>query len=351
MSHKPARHCRDRSHRRCFTLVELIVAGVLTTFILGTISVSLTNLARAKTSSRQRLEAYLRADTALNMIRRDVVSIIRSDDLFWTRFMLIDNAIDTPAGRMDRDEILIFNNRLKPVRQTEYNGEGMEYETQYRIQEDELAPNLWRRRDPLPDEYPLGGGVATPVTDGMLGLKIEAYDGYQWFDQWDSDFEGLPLAVRITVTTSGDYGYKDIYDAPQATLRTVVSLDRILLPKENLMALLEIEEAEADEQAEGAATEGAPPSLDDLGIPGLRPGGNIDLNGLLPRGSDQIIVVDGRTIVIDGENRRIDEVETDSRGRRIRRDNETQPNIIRPRSTTSSSSNPIIRPGGGGNNP
>ena len=349
MSHKQARPYRFRSHRRGFTLVELIVAGVLTTFILGAISVSLTNLARAKSSSRQRLEAYLRADTALNMIRRDVVSIIRADDLFWTRFMLLDKAADTPAGRMDRYEILIFNNRLKPVRRTEFNGEGMEYETQYRIQEDELAPTLWRRRDPLPDEYPLGGGIATPVTDGMLGLKIEAYDGYQWFDQWDSDLEGLPLAVRITVTTSGDYGYEDIYDAPQATLRTIVSLDRILLPKENLMALLEIEEGEEAGQ-EGDDPADAP-SLDDLGIPGLRPGGSFDLGGLLPGGPGISIPGDARTIVIDGEGRRLDEEGT--RGRRLGapRGDRTQPNIIRPGASTGSSGNSTPRPGNRGNNP
>lgn len=348
MSHKQTRPCRFRSHRRGFTLVELIVAGVLTTFILGAISVSLTNLARAKSSSRQRLEAYLRADTALNMIRRDVVSIIRTDDLFWTRFVLLDKAVDTPAGRMDRDEILIFNNRLKPVRQTEFNGEGMEYETQYRIQEDELAPTLWRRRDPMPDEYPLGGGVATPVTDGMLGLKIEAYDGFQWFDQWDSDLEGLPLAVRITVTASGDYGYEDIYDAPQATLRTVVSLDRILLPKENLMALLEIEEGEEEGQ-EGDDPDG-PPSLDDLGIPGLRPGGSFDLGGLLPGGLGIPIPGDARTIIIDGENRGLEE--EGALLRRIApRGDRTQPNIIRPGASTGSTGNSPPRRGNGGNNP
>lgn len=346
MNHKRTRQPPVRHHRRCFTLVELIVAGVLTSFVLGSISVSLTNLVRAKTSSRQRLEAYLRADSALSMIRRDVVSIIRSDDLFWTRLLLIDGAKETPGGRMDRDEILIFNNRLKPVRQTEFNGEGMEYETQYRIQEDDLAPNLWSRRDPMPDEYPLGGGVATPVTNGMLGLKLEAYDGYQWHDQWDSDLEGLPLAIRITVTTSGDYIYEDVYDAPRATLRTVVSIDRILLPKENLMALLEAEEAEADELAEGVNPAGDAPTLDDLGIPGFGPGGRIDMEGLMRDGAAFNVPGSGRTIFLPEETRRIlgeDELRRQNRTR----DDRTQPTIIRGGSTTSSSSNPTRGNGGG----
>jgi len=43
-------------------------------------------------------------------MRRDVASIIRHDDLFFTRFLLIDGQQDSTAGRFDRDEILVFAN-------------------------------------------------------------------------------------------------------------------------------------------------------------------------------------------------------------------------------------------------
>lgn len=264
--------------RRSFTLVELIVAGVITAFVLGTVSASLSNLARAKSSSRQRLEAYLRADSALERIRRDVVSIVRHDDLFFTRFVLLDQAYDTPAGRMDRDEMLLFSNRLRQLRSLNYNGEGTEYETQYRVMEDDYGnPTLWQRRDPFPDEYPRGGGLATPVTDSVVGLSIEAYDGFQWQSEWDSDFDGLPHAVRIIVTASGEDGDEDVYEAPFAILRTVVSVDRILLPRENLAALYALEHGEEESEDEAANT---PTSLDDLGIPAdaLPDGVNIDID-------------------------------------------------------------------------
>lgn len=279
-NHDHCRHSRRRL-RRSFTLAELILAGIITSFILGAVATSLSNLSRAKLSSRQRLEAYLRADSALEMIRRDIASIIRHDDLFFTRFLLIDGTYDTIAGRQDRDELLIFSNRLLQVRDIEYNGEGSENEIQYRVQEGAYTPILWQRRDPFPDKYPYGGGLATPMVDSIVSLQIEAYDGFQWRDEWDSDYEGLPHAVRITVTASGENGMIDVYEAPFATLRTIVSIDRILLPRENLAVLYEMEIAEKEEEfgALGTGSQSQPGSIDDLGIDPaqLPPGIDMDM--------------------------------------------------------------------------
>ena len=330
-NHKSSHH----QPRRSFTLIELIIAGVLTAFVLGGITTSISSLSKAKATSRQRLEAHLRADGALSAIRREVVSIIRNDDLFWTRFVLIDNVIDTPRGTMDRDELLIFNNRLKPVRSLEYNGEGTEYETQFRIQDDDIGPTLWRRRDPLPDKYPMGGGIAIPVTESLVGLKIEGYDGFEWHDEWDSDYEGLPLAVRITVTASGDYGLTDVYDAPLVTLRTIVSIDRILLPRQNLVALMQIAEEEAG-VGDGPSVD-APdgsPGLDDLDISGLMRDAGIDPSqfgtlDLTPYSDDGLEVISGPIGTIGNNGIRVRDPRGE--GRDI-----TRPRIVRPGTSTGS---------------
>ncbi|MBT8483983.1 MAG: prepilin-type N-terminal cleavage/methylation domain-containing protein, partial [Phycisphaerae bacterium] len=192
---------------RGFTLVEVMVAALITILVLGSISLSLARIGRAKSTSKERLDTYLRADAALAALRREVVSVMRADDLFVTRFLLYDDAISTPLGDMDRDELLVFNTRLRPVRNTDnFSGEGIEYETQVRVEEDDAGSVLWQRRDRVPDEYPLGGGKATPLVDGIVGLMIEAYDGRQWSGRWDSDEQGLPHAVRIMVTASGHRG-------------------------------------------------------------------------------------------------------------------------------------------------
>lgn len=246
-----------RRGRRGFTLVELLVAGVITAFVLGSVSMSISQLGRAKNTSKLRFDAHIRADSALNSLRKDMASILRSDDLFYSRFLLINDNIRAGSEYFDRDEVVIFNTRVRPLRNIEFSGEGFEYETQYRIEEDDFGPVLWVRHDAMPDEYPEGGGMATPAVEGIIGLSIQAYDGQAWYDEWDSDLDGLPVAVRLVVVSSGHRGEDDVYDAPRAVLRTVVSIDRVLVPKD-LLKVPDEEEAGDDQTAEEA--------LDEMGI-------------------------------------------------------------------------------------
>lgn len=277
------------STRRAFTLIELLVAGMITAFLVGAVSMSLSQLSNAKSGSKRRLEAYLRADAALSALRQDVATVLRRSDLFFTRLTITDSFVNTPLGQMDRDELLVFNMQLRPTRDIDYIGEGLEFETQYRIEEDDFGPVLWRRRDAVPDEYELGGGVAVPLAAGVVAVSLEAYDGQLWYQDWDSDYDGIPLAVRVTVTASGHRDNEDPLDAPLATLRTVVPLDRVPLPSD----LVEPEEElPADEQAapEGDdATKGdlmdesgGVPSVPGFGSPG---GGPSDGGGRGRRGA------------------------------------------------------------------
>jgi hypothetical protein len=213
------------------------------------VSLCLAQLSDAKTSSRMSLEAHLRADAALSALQRSIVSILR-------------DSTNTPLGHMDQDEILIFNTQLRAIRDLDFMGDGMEFETHFRIETDALGPALWQRRDAVPDEYPRGGGVATPLAAGVLSLSIEAYDGDLWYDDWDSDYDGLPLAVRVTVVASGHRDEHDVYDAALATVRTVIAIDRVLPP---------FEEAEPDLPTEDDLPE--TPGEDPEGLGGTGTGG------------------------------------------------------------------------------
>lgn len=244
---------RHHGARRGFTLVEVVLAAVITAFVLGSLTVSLGSLSRAKDSSKTRLDAHLRADAALNMMRRDVASVVRHEDLFWVKLVIRSSSVPSPLGDLDRDEIMVFNTRLRLMQDIDFNGEGMQYETQYRIAEHEGAPMLWQRRDPVPDQYPLAGGIATPMVEGLLALRIEAYDGYQWFRTWDSDDHGLPLAIRITLMASGHRNGEDLYTAPTAILRTVVPIDRVLPPADNFRPDEDEEEEELEDVSDPEA--------------------------------------------------------------------------------------------------
>ena len=269
-------------HRRGFTLIELIVAGVIAAFVMGSVAMSLGQLGRAKNTSKLRFDAYIRADSALNAVRRDIVSVLRRDDLFFTRFLLTNDSDSIRAGDeyFERDGVLVFNTRLRAVRDIDFNGEGFEYETQYRIADDEGGPVLWVRHDAVPEEYPQGGGMVSPAVEGILSLKFEAYDGQAWYDDWDSDSDGLPVAVRITVMSSGHRNADDIYTAPRAILRTAVSIDRVIPPKDLYQhpSQQTDENAATDESGDQSGTDDGTDGGDDgqnggpVGGPGPGPG-------------------------------------------------------------------------------
>ena len=231
MSRRPLRH---HAVRRGFTIVELILAGVIAAMVLGALTVSMSQIVQAKSISRERLDAYVRADVALRNLRRDIVSTLRRDDLFFTRLVIENDSINSQLGQMDRDTLLVFNHRLRASREIDYNGEGVEYETAYRIDDDEWGPVLWQRRDALPDQYPTAGGIVSPIAEGVVSLALEAYDGEQWLQDWDSDYDGIPHAVRVTVRASGHLPNQPVLDAPLATLRTIVPIERTPIPDDIL---------------------------------------------------------------------------------------------------------------------
>ena len=232
--------------RRGFTLLELMIAGVMAAVVLGGVTVSLSQLGLSKAISRQRLDAFSRCDTALRTIRRDIISVLRRDDLFDTRLKIIDNTSRFDGREVDRDELLVFNSSLRANKEIDFNGEGVEYETQYRIDDDEFGVVLWKRRDPILDDNPLGGGIATPLGEGVVSLRLEAYDGYNWVPQWDSDEFGIPHAIRITIVATGMVDGDDFYP-PFVSLRTVVALDRVMQPAD----LYEVIEEETESGSDG----------------------------------------------------------------------------------------------------
>ena len=239
--------------KRGFTIIELVVAIIIAAIISGAVASSLSQLGRARDISRIRMTASRRATDALESIRRDVQSTLRSDDLFDTRLRLSPEVARLSIGEVDRDQMLLFALRLRPIRSIEYSGEGAEYETQYRIEEDRFGTALWRRRDATPDEFEDSGGIAESVGDGVVGVRFEAYDGQAWVQEWDSDVDGLPMSIRATVTASGVRPGEDAFADPRSlsVMRTEIPIDRVAKPKLDEATLLA--QAEAEAAAAGAS--------------------------------------------------------------------------------------------------
>ena len=112
--------------RRAFTIVELVVAIAVSAIVIVTVSSVLSRISRTRDVARTRLEAVTRANAALDAVRRDLVSVVRDSDLFYSRVLIFDGTTYTPYGQMGRDEVLVFNNRLRPMRRDAYTSEGGE---------------------------------------------------------------------------------------------------------------------------------------------------------------------------------------------------------------------------------
>ena len=143
------------------------------------------------------------------------------------------------------DELLLIVRTIEPVRGIYGIAEGADFEVQYRLEEPESdGPStsfasarsvnndadgnepmaLWKRVDPAMDEYQTAGGIATLMDVGIVSLSVEVYDGKEWKQEWDSDFNGLPHGFRIVVEAQDDKGVRT------AVARRVVAIDRTPMP-------------------------------------------------------------------------------------------------------------------------
>ncbi|MDX2130680.1 MAG: type II secretion system protein [Planctomycetota bacterium] len=208
---------------RGFTLIELILAAVIGVFVAGAAVTSVSQFLRARKSAGARQEAFSRAESAAARIARDLQNVARNADLTYAQVSVRPGL--GAAG--DGDELLLMVNSLTPVRGDDLSPEGDLHEVQYRV-----APSasgglaLWRRVDPGFDEFIDAGGMASPEVIGVVSLSIDASDGIDWFDAWESDTDGMPHAVRVTVIAASDDG------TTRVTARRTIAVDRVPLEPE-----------------------------------------------------------------------------------------------------------------------
>jgi len=211
-----------------FTLVELIAASVIVAMIGAATALVIFRMSRTARGSAAQ-EAFARADAGAALMARDVLTASRENDLTFAKLSIAHGGQTDPAQA--RDSITVLSLCGRPVRALPSHNESPAHEVQYRVDKPQgtdgrEAPlsSLMKREDPNPDEYLDAGGVVTPVVPGIVGLRIQAYDGTNWFDDWDTDSDGYPHAVRITVSASSDDG------RVVRVSRRTISLDRTPLP-------------------------------------------------------------------------------------------------------------------------
>lgn len=233
----------SRPRRAAFTLVEVLVATMIVGLISTSVALVISRTFKTRRMAEARTEAATRAKAAAAMIARDLQNAYRDCDLLQTRVQII-------ASSDKRDQLLLLSRTDHTVRGSataldtggstspDVQNEAGVHEMQYRIADDQtdagapgaVGTSLWKREDPIPDEYLDGGGVATPVVPGVTQLVVEAYDGESWTNDWDSDSLGFPMAVRITVTVMVSEDDSETARGKTTVARQTVAFDRTPLP-------------------------------------------------------------------------------------------------------------------------
>ena len=200
-----------RPQARGFTLIELLISAALMSMILTAAYLCL----RAGFSSQElvntRDDVLQNARVALALLTADLRAAcpLTKD----TDFVGMQRTLgDTRADNLD-----FATHNYTPRRARESDWCEVSYFLDKNPETGKLS--LWRRRDATPDEDPFSGGTREELIRGVIGLKLEYYDGFDWYDEWGNpdlrrkaesswrehpNAAGFPEAVRITLLMDPD---------------------------------------------------------------------------------------------------------------------------------------------------
>jgi prepilin-type N-terminal cleavage/methylation domain-containing protein len=187
-----------------FTLIEIVISSAIMALILVSGYACLNAAVSSRKTMEPRLEIFQSARVAMNIMSADLraaCSLSKDYDFLGMHRML---------GDVQADNIDFATHNYTPRRPRE----GDFCQTSFFLEKSPESGlyTLWRRRNPRIGLDPLAGGSREEIASGLLGLKFEYSDGYEWYDSWGDlqgklqssrrehyNLEGMPEAVRITL--------------------------------------------------------------------------------------------------------------------------------------------------------
>jgi prepilin-type N-terminal cleavage/methylation domain-containing protein len=189
-----------------FTLIEVLISVALMALILVAAYLCLGAGFSAQKLIEPRAEIAQNARVALAIMTADLRAACplskETDFLGMTRMM----------GEVQADNLDFATHNYTPrhAREGDFCQESF-----YLDKDSETGQiSLWRRRNPTIALDPLAGGSKEEIAKGVVGLKLEYFDGLDWYDTWGevkgrgkdesslrerTNVSGLPEAVRITL--------------------------------------------------------------------------------------------------------------------------------------------------------
>lgn len=176
-----------------FTLVELLVAATVAVMIATAAVMMLTGVSSARQRVDRQREIQQQARTAVAA----VASALRNAHRPIDRDEALLEGLDDWMGELPRDRVRLWSVSRRTIRAGQPESDVREVELFVLDPQTGESPALMRRVDPTRNVEPDGGGVLERVADDVVGLNLSYHDGVQWRDQWTSETDGWPVAVKV----------------------------------------------------------------------------------------------------------------------------------------------------------
>jgi prepilin-type N-terminal cleavage/methylation domain-containing protein len=195
----------NRRLHRGFTLIEVVISSALMSLILVSAYVCLNAGLKGRKMIEPRAEILQNARVAMAIMTADLRAAcpLPQDSPFVGMRRLM--------GEMDADNLDFATHNHTPRRPLE--GDYCQESLYVDMNAETGRFSLWRRRNPMIAPDPFSGGSKEEIATGIVGVRFEYFDGYDWYDTWGetkpekretsqktrSNLAGMPEAVRITL--------------------------------------------------------------------------------------------------------------------------------------------------------
>jgi type II secretion system protein J len=185
-------------NHRGFTLLEIVIAIGLSSFLLLTVYMAYFGINRSIDSASEGQDAIETGRLLMELIKQDLRGISPNP-----KYQLISKIVESMEKEPDQRIDFVTTSYLGA------NPMGLS-EVGYFIYKTEDNKKIFIRRESKEvKDDPREGGTTCELSRIVSSFKLSFYNGTDWVDEWDSKSAGkLPKQVKIAIIVTDEKGYQ-----------------------------------------------------------------------------------------------------------------------------------------------
>lgn len=177
---------------RAFTLMEVLLASIISTIIIGAASTVFVVSMRAWDEGQIAYERLHLAQSISGTIERH----LRAAQPPSSETNIVFDGLNLSTDEADGHSLSLISNAPGRFPRSAPLSDAAEIEFYY---DPEVDDGLYMRVDPMSDDFPFSDGYDILLSENVIGFRVVYYDGYDWLEEW-TNTDALPMAVEFYVT-------------------------------------------------------------------------------------------------------------------------------------------------------